>query len=115
MINQRKGAAGARQLRGVDVVLEHDRNTVKWAAYFSRCSFRITRPGVRDSTRVNRQHGAKRRAVAIVERQTREILAGDVLGGDDALRHGGLEVGDGFFEDRELRVRLRFEGRSTVV
>ena len=63
----------------------------------------IARGHVGYHTRIDREDGWKRRTMAIVGRQSRAILPGDVLRRDDAAGHRGLEFRDGFFKNSELR------------
>ena len=68
MIDERARAAGGRQPEHVDVVLEDDRDAVKRAAHAAGGALGVARAGVGDRARIEREHRAERRAVAIVER-----------------------------------------------
>ena len=84
MIDQRQRAAGGRQFGRVDVVLEDDRHAVKRTARRApAAALGIARAGVGDGARIDRQHGAERRTVAIVESQIRarysRVMSSDVM------------------------------------
>ena len=61
----------------------------------------VERPRVADRVRVERQHGAQDEAVAVVRRQSRQVLANDVLGSRDAARQRLLELRHRLFNHRE--------------
>src|SRR6185436_14260288 len=99
MIDERERSAGGWQFGGVNVVLEDDWDAVEWTTHASGGALRIAGAGVGDRARIDGEHRPEGRAMAIVERQSRKVLAHDVLGRHAAGGHRGLKLRDRLLED----------------
>ena len=78
----------------------------------ARSASRRTRVG--DRRRIEREHRAQRRPVAIEQRQPRQILADDVLRRRVAARQRVLDLRDGLLDDGERRRRRGGGGNAPV-
>ena len=72
------------------------------------------RPRFGDRPRIERQHRAKRRAVAIVHGQPLQVVAHDILGCRHAARQGILNLVRRFLDDRKRRLSSRAVGAGNV-
>jgi hypothetical protein len=103
-------AAGRREIVGIEVVLQDDRNAVQRPTDFAGAALGIERAGFGEGVRVERNDRVDSRALFVVGGYPGEIPLREHLRGERAFVEGDIEVGDRGIRQIHRRTRLRQGG-----
>ena len=89
------GAAGGGHVRGIEVVLQDDRNTVERRARPLALALGVERARRLERLGIHADHGAKLRSTPVVRLDARQAHLHELFGSEGAGAEGGVDVGNG--------------------
>ena len=108
VVRECESPAGGWKMRGLDVVLERDRNPVQGSTYHAGGAFGVERRGLSECIRIDRD---RRVEPVLICRDAYQVGSHDVLRGQLTHLHPGLEIQNARLHDGEVRRSVRGRAR----